>query len=200
MNSFNIFLWLLTQNTWIFSTVLTYFLLPLCETEHRGVHAIPLELKFGWQSYFWMQIFWYTSQPAQNFWDSDLWFQEFNHLYNQFMICPHHPTFYKMQSDLEVSPLFCWLKWYKTKEQRSIFIFSGNSLWKSNCKLDKNYKHKIVRRMCVGAFNNLQTLASFYLSHFVSTCTFLYLTIRILFISFLFHRYCVFKSCSQAFL
>ena len=89
-----------------------------------------------------------------------------------------------------------------------IFIFSGNSLWKSNCKLDKNYKHKIVRRMRISAFNNLhililllsvkvlshqmqQTLVSFYLSHFVSICTFLHLTIGILFISFIFHRYCV---------
>ena len=97
-----------------------------------------------------------------------------------------------------------------------IFIFSGNSLWKSNCKLDKNYKHKIVRRMHFGVFNNLhililllsvkvlshqmqQTLVSFYLSHFVSICTFLYLTISILFISFLFHRYCVLSLEVKAF-
>ena len=69
----------------------------------------------------------------------------------------------------------------------------------------------------MGVFNNLhvlilllsvkvlshkmqQTLASFYLSHFGSICTFAYLTISILFISFLFHRYCVFKSCNQGFL
>ena len=31
---------------WIFSTALTYFLLPLCKTECRGVHVIPMELKF----------------------------------------------------------------------------------------------------------------------------------------------------------
>ena len=97
-----------------------------------------------------------------------------------------------------------------------IFIFSGNSLWKSNCKLDKNYKHKIVRRRHIGTFNNLhilililsvkvlshqmqQTLVSFYLSHFVSICTFLYLTISSLFISFLFHRYCVLSLEVKAF-
>ena len=96
------------------------------------------------------------------------------------------------------------------------FIFGGNSLWKSNCKLDKSYKHKIVRRMHIGAFNNLhililllsvkalshqmqQTLVSFYMSHFVSICTFLYLTISILFISFLFHRYCVLSLAVEAF-
>ena len=96
------------------------------------------------------------------------------------------------------------------------FIFSGNSLWKSNCKLDKYYKHKIVRRMHIGAFNNLhililllsvkvlshqmqQTLVSFYLSHFVSICTFLYLTISILFITLLFHRYCVLSLSVKAF-
>ena len=98
-----------------------------------------------------------------------------------------------------------------------IFVFGGNSLCKSNYKLDKSYKHKIVRHMRIGAFNNLhililllsvkalsyqmqQTLVSFYLSHFVSICTFLYLTISILFISFAFSQILCFKSCSRGFL
>ena len=34
-----------------------------------------------------------------------------------------------------------------------IFIFIGNSLWELNCKLDKNYKNKIVRRKRIDKFN-----------------------------------------------
>ena len=38
--------------------------------------------------------------------------------------------------------------------QNQHYVFSnGNSLWKSNCKLGKNYEHKIVRHMRMNKFN-----------------------------------------------
>ena len=85
---------------------------------------------------------------------------------------------------------------------RQIF-FNGNSLWKSICKLDKNYNHKIVMRMEIDNLTNLhnlillpagkylshqmqQILVSFYWPHFDFICIFFYLTINIVYSSHFF--------------
>ena len=84
----------------IFSTVLTYFLLPLCETEHRGVHAIPLEAETHTSGckFFGIILNLLRFSETQIYDSRNL----ITFATNLFMICPHHLTFYKMQSDIKL--------------------------------------------------------------------------------------------------
>ena len=116
------------------------------------MYAIPLELKVGWKSYFWMQIFWYTSQPAQNFWDSNLWTRNLiTFATNLFMICPHHATFYEMQSDTKFHPSSA--EWSDTEQKNNEALFSLQS--------------NLLPVTCRSGMNSCQTLLfrPFWLKH-----------------------------------
>ena len=99
-----------------------------------------------------------------------------------------------------------------------LYFLSGDPLWTSNCNLNKNYKHKIVRRMRMGKFNepshsditstceifkssDATNFGTISLTLFCLHMHFLLLNCQHLTSSIYFSQsLCAFNSCSQTFL
>ena len=140
------------KNTWIFSTVVAYFLLPLCETEHRGVHAIPLswslaESHISGCKFFGILLNMLRISATQIYDSRNL----ITFATNLFMIRPHHPTFYKMQSDIKFHSSSA--EWSDTEQKNNEALFSLQS--------------NLLPVTCRSGMNSCQTLLfrPFWLKH-----------------------------------